>query len=492
MSPATGYESVEALERLYELAGPSGVQELDSWSLRVIEHYERRAPTPSEVERLTARVATLVKNFADLLAKDLHRSLNDDIVLRIDARHADFADSLGQDHIAEQLRVDAEERWERYVATQDAVELWTPWCRPAPGKLLEWLAPYEWLGEVKREIGEITRTECPALSATILGTLQRTFLDGRRSLATGLGEHAILDREGRPVGFIREPWPGPAIPAGAAEVLRVTRTLTAHKLIRWLVHQAHRQAIAHATPDYRCIRVAGGLAGLARLLGLNGRKVCEEIKLALQVFQHARVELPTGEIGGLLTWTTRNEAPGRPAELRIVVGDAVLPHYVKGLPKGGRTKQAAKVLVPLSADLPPLIGHPRHHAGLARLQLLVMAEVRHQATQLVRSGWVRVDGTRWGQLAEEAGIPREVLNEAVRVWATAETPGAFLAQSAADPCRWTLTDSREKLFIEASGQLEELGRLRQARSRKARGSRRAGQNSTRPRKPPAVEELNER
>jgi hypothetical protein len=488
----SGFEAVEALENLYALAQATGATELDNWSIQIVEHYERRAPTPTEVERLTRRVAERIREFSDLLASDLHKSLSDDIMLRVDARHADFADKLGQDHTSEQLRDGAEARWERYVATRDSVEVWAPWSSPAPAELLNWLVPYVWMGEIRPAISDITRIECPAVSAVVLGTLQHAFMDGERTLADGRGEHVILDRKGRPVGVIKEPWPGPALPAGAAEVLRATQTLTAHRLIRFLLHQAHRQAIAHATPDFRCIRVAGGIAGLARLLGLNGRKACEEIKLALQVFQHTRVELPTGEIGGLLTWTTRNEAPGRPAELRIVVGDALLPHYVHALRKGSRTRQAARVLVPIPADLPPMVGHPRHHAGLARLQLLILAEVRHQATEMVRSGWIRIDGPRWSQLAEDAGVPAEVLSEAVRVWATAENAGAFLGQSAADPCLWKLTDSREKLFIEASGQQEESARLRQRRSRRSRAGRRAGQNSTRPRKPPAVEELNER
>jgi hypothetical protein len=69
-----------------------------------------------------------------------------------------------------------------------------------------------------------------------------------------------------------------------------------------------------------------------------------------------------------------------------VLGEALLPDYVTRLPKGGEEARRARMLVPMPNRLPPMIGRARDYASQAALQLLVMSELRFNATDLVERG----------------------------------------------------------------------------------------------------------
>jgi hypothetical protein len=72
--------------------------------------------------------------------------------------------------------------------------------------------------------------------------------------------------------------------------------------------------------------------------------------------------------------------------------------------------------VPIPKLLPPMVGRARDHAAQAALQILLLTELRKNASELMKSGAVRIPVQRWQELAERAGVPKHLLPELLRRW----------------------------------------------------------------------------
>jgi len=255
--------------------------------------------------------------------------------------------------------------------------------------------------------------------------------------------------------------------------LSATRSLTAHRLIRWLVCAGYGQRYLTKMRDFRTLRIERGFTGLARALNLHSGKGADELRRALEVLQFAHLRLPHGEIGGLLTWSLDHPAHGRPSGLSIVLGDALLPDYVARLPKGGEEARRARMLVPIPNRLPPMVGRARDSAAQAALQLLVMTELRFNATDLVHRGAVEIPKQTWKRLADRAELPNQMLDGVIDRWLGRGSDGsAFLSSPSCFSYTLAVPAYGPELrtLVEA-GKAEIDGRHRAARRRKSGNGR---------------------
>jgi hypothetical protein len=74
------------------------------------------------------------------------------------------------------------------------------------------------------------------------------------------------------------------------------------------------------------------------------------------------------------------------------------------------------MLVPLPTLLPPMVGRARDHAAQAALQILVITELRENASELMKSGAVRIPLQRWRRLAQRSELPSSLLDEVLDLW----------------------------------------------------------------------------
>jgi hypothetical protein len=360
--------------------------------------------------------------------------------------------------VATELEKNSRQRWVHYLeATQggdaksEELALWHTWddrgfgneCLP----IVHVLANALWrdrAGSVKQ----------PSLSRAVLESSKSALWSPGRHLRGGVG--VIFDRAGSAVAQIT--------PADSDLILRVsesmtsTGTLLGHRLFRWLVATGYSQCYVEQQKDFRRIVVPGGFSGLGELLGARGGKAADTVHRVLEVLQSVRIDLPHGEIGGLISWQLRKAGPQQRAELAIVLGDALLPDYVTAIPKGGYTARRARMLIPLPVTLPPLVGYPRQQAPQVTMQLLTLIELRENAAALKEHGAVEISNSRWRDLARESGVSSELLETLLSAWLTGdERNPPFL--SSPDRGFFTLAvpeyDSELAMLIEAGGR--ELG-----------------------------------
>src|SRR5208283_5654766 len=135
-----------------------------------------------------------------------------------------------------------------------------------------------------------------------------------------------------------------------------------------------RQVLARK-PDPRIVAVDGGLAGFAELIGEKGSKsASDRVHNVLDAGQAFHSKWPGGEIAGLWTYGIRPHAPGRRAEMQVVLGVPLLPHYTRG-----------DFLVPI-VSLPGFVGRENEWAAQASLQFLVTAALVEHREELVTEG----------------------------------------------------------------------------------------------------------
>ena len=357
----------------------------------------------------------------------------------------------------------AMESWEEYLAAraangegdEAALANWTGECP----HFARYVAQVVWLEEVEPFRRQAKRLGTSALSSAVLAKA-RIALWSRDSGISETSRGRAVAEAGEIGAFLRAT-DAAAVPSDSAvtALLRATRSVAGHRLLRYLVSRGHLQRCDRFIRDPRKVIVSGGFVGLARLLGMGPGKGSCQLRSALEAMQHLQLDLPAREVGGLLTWSLKQEAPGRPAELHVVLGDALLPDLVFSFGKTTAAGRAARKLVPLPEMLPPLTGPRYWHASIVTLQVLVLSEMREQARALVETGSVPILGQRWTEMAAEAGLPSRYLQEVLGRWISG-TPAnpPFLVQPM--PGRFSLADAYvpELQFLREAGAAEQKGR----------------------------------
>ena len=366
---------------------------------------------------------------------------------------------------ASRVREFSERSWEEYVSTQDPKIALAVW-REGEVSFLEVLLSTVWKDVYVPWAKHEANRKHPALSLPVFDAMREAlFAKGRR--IAGISDDRVVQVGHEVVARIR-PGNGIPVPADIAESTGATRTVTAHRLVRWLIAEAYRREHDPVTHrDCRKLVIAGGFRGLARLLGFSGDKAATQIRQVLEFLRYAHVELPPGEIGRLLTWELRRPSPGRAAELRIELGDALLPAFVVGLPKGPGSRRDARRLIPIPERLPPMVGHRAWHSIQALLQLDVIRDLRLRVGEQREGERPWISSERWLELAEAVGLPGAARRLVVEAWIHGtETEPAFLKHDIAEDRLFLAPDyNRVEATLERAGRAERRGLAWAERSR---------------------------
>lgn len=251
-------------------------------------------------------------------------------------------------------------------------------------------------------------------------------------------------------------------------------TVTAHKALRWEIHEGHARA-ARGIPDARTLRVDGGWSVFAAdVLGMKKKSAAEDLRAIVHAQASVLLRLPAGGTAGMLTLRDMPQRGRTRGAIEIVLGTMLLPHYVHELGDlRGRNAGESKRLVPV-VDLPPTVGRGNDHGQQATLSMLVVRELRKHARELAAEDSVAIDLDRWATLAREAGLPSTLLGRLLDRWTKDGDDGpAFLEEPSPGRYRLGRAHGAAQAFIVAAGTIEtsasEGGRRAvEARERKRR------------------------
>lgn len=420
-----------------------------------------------ELEKAIARHAeSLLTRLAALSEEP--RALDGSEPLWLDAMLADYLDQIGGEaakDVAGKVRATATERASAYHADRSTVAEWLKaWLPDGEADTeskairlpaLRTLARVIWRDEVKPKLLEAQRKP-PALvmavAEPVADLLSRPRREQERNgqLALRLpGE--VLVRVG-------------AIEAGALDALMVDRgvklfgSLASHHVLRWLVFEAHSQALAR-NPDPRVIRIDGGWSTFANdVLGMPGKKEADHVRAVVEAMHATELPLPPhGNYSRLLIREAHTPRGRGKQWIKLIVGFALLPDYVHELQTTmGNTVEARRAtrLVPL-LPVPPLVGRRNEHGAQAAFSMLLVAHIRDAARELVEHGGVAISEWALADMARRAGLPAGLVPAVLDRWTQDGTDApAFLRRVERD--RFTLGDAHAnaRAFLEAGGKAE--------------------------------------
>jgi len=436
---------------------------------------EGRPPQGKEIEELLAALHPHLLELLSRLSMQAQGIEADDSgIFWMDSVLAHYIGALGPGgaEASSIVKEDSSRAMDGYLAARGGAVceelLLRLWCGEDP-KWLRALAATVWVDEVWPYVTQVLSMRSPALSASVITKSVSALWRRGREVQDSPRGPAVTSRG--QVGALLRSTASASVPSDFTTMLRCTETVAAHRLLRLLVLRGFHASCDPRVRDPRLVIVKGGFAALAAILSLRGKSVAGELRQALVALQHLHLDVPGGEAGGILTWTFRQEAPGRQAELRIVLGDVLLPGLVHCFSKGTRDGREARKLVPVPTLLPPFAGARFWHSAQATLQILVLRELREHAATVASTGSIPITPERWSELADEAGVRVEDLAEVLRVWAGGSdgTP-AFLVEPS--PGRFTLASAydNELAFILSAGDTSvrarravEIGRRRKGR-----------------------------
>lgn len=192
--------------------------------------------------------------------------------------------------------------------------------------------------------------------------------------------------------------------------LPLLSSLDANRLLRMEVHEGFR---VHAETGDRVLTFDGGWDEVAERAGITTKKEGREKRARAIVLAQAHLvfSFENGEQGNLLTYREPNaEAHGRSRRVELTLGTAVVPNHVQFI-----KDRHDRRLVPVLADLPPLVGRPNEHGKLASLALAVVMDLRDRAAELVKHGGAHLN---FAALARRVGLPANVLPKVIDAWTT--------------------------------------------------------------------------
>lgn len=231
--------------------------------------------------------------------------------------------------------------------------------------------------------------------------------------------------------------------------LSLIGSVASHELFHWEVttgHERHLQGVASP----HVIEIPGGWVGLARQLNLK-EKYAHDLRAIVVAQASFRFTFPDGSRGNMLVLNERPAVGRSRAQVRIELGTVLMPGYVhsSGLPARERK------LVPLLRERVPLYGRPNEHGEQRTMSLVVMAQLRDRARELVTEGGVKITHDEFTSHAARAGLPRKLIVPVVSHWLEGDTRApAFLKKVGQE--RYTLSDVHwaERAFLEEGGRAE--------------------------------------
>lgn len=353
----------------------------------------------------------------------------------LDAHALDFLERVvgqNQRHAVDDLRATAR-------LHHTGAEPWRNWFDPtfqnAPNRFVWNLTGLLWGARVQaqhvRNLAKLAKRHVPALAAPVVAMLSESS-----KVVTTSGDGAEA-----PIGSDLVV----SLPAAHVDVLeRLPRSLTAHRLVRWLVARGFQNVI-EGEPDCRRIDVPGGFAALAQLIGAGSKKAEPEVAALIDGFRHFTFHWRGTHVGGLLTFTARGAANGRQALLRISLGDVLLPDFTRAFDPATRGGRDARVLVPV-LGIPPLVTPAHEQGAQAAFQLAVVAEMRRRALHLLARPGIYLPMSVLTEHAERVGLSRPTF---VRLWSRwlqgADDGGPFLREMGGD--QYLLTHAGADAFL---------------------------------------------
>lgn len=253
------------------------------------------------------------------------------------------------------------------------------------------------------------------------------------------------------------------------ESLHLLGRVAGHRFINHLVKTAYRQ-MERGEQDFRTIIFDGAFHGLREVVKQKNNDD-KDLKELLEIGPSFRFESESIDIGGLWMWTHTKPAPGRRAQITVMVGQALLPSFHELINGRGLAARQARHLIPLLDHEPPLECLRRNDHGAAlNLSQLALVELRDAAQELERNGWIRTPLSRWRELARRAGLPLDALETLLAGW---ERPGegetAFIERCGDE---WTLASPHalQLEFIREAGaqSIQSAANGRAAKRKKAR------------------------
>ena len=243
----------------------------------------------------------------------------------------------------------------------------------------------------------------------------------------------------------------PSVDAPALERLRAGASrlhgLTFERVIRGLTRRAYQQAVDGVNPYTRLV-YAGGFERFVAEHSVSDyeRKGLPGMFEALQNYRRDARDVPP-----ILTFWLRKAAPGRTAELRIDVGEALIPGYVSTLPAG-----PGRWLLPV-LDVPFLDFADRaRHGALCALQWAILGELRERAEDYAAHGALDVDVAALASTID--GLSGALGDHARRAWIEGPAP-------------WLRADARGRVALVDPG----ADRLLKEAARYTENARKGGQ-----------------
>jgi hypothetical protein len=318
------------------------------------------------------------------------------------------------------------------------------------------MAEVLWHDVVRPAFADKARTP-PALVYQVHEAAAALF-SRRVRIECGDGQMALPLREGSTVRLSLD---GPAL-ADAKALAKVRQgvalfgSVGGHRVIRDQIFTGHRQALER-NPDPRIIVIEGGWTAYAERLGMHGKKAAEQVRDVVEAENACEIPLPDGSYGRLLSREIRPARGHRPAHLKLILGTALLPHYVKELQRemGSKAKtvdgRAALRLVPV-LPLPPFVGgRSNEHGPQATASMDIVAYFRERARELAEHGGLPLEAI-FKAILVGAGVPASMAPVVLDRWCQdGDDAPAFLKR--VGPDRYTLGDAHAaaRAFIEDAG-----------------------------------------
>jgi hypothetical protein len=416
--------------------------------------------------------------------QDEARRLLDTLLARLADRTS--LDSHGMDELfAEHLKTigSAGERAARDVREKgrkrSPEDVWILWEKPlADAPWISVLGRALWADVVRpalereRRAIDHERKNPPALVFPVHEDVARIHSRARR-LEEGNGQRALVFDDGHDPIIVTPTIADEAIAELVVRGVSLLGSVTAHKALRWEIHEGHMRA-ARGIPDARVLFIDGGWSTFAAdVLGLKKKDAANQLRAIVHAQAAITLRLPTGGTAGMVLLQDTPQRGRTRGSIKITLGTMLLPHYVYELGETlkGKTKSEASRLVPV-VDLPPMVGRSNDQGQQATLSMLVVRELRKHARGLAAEGSVAIDLDRWATLAREAGLPSGVLSKLLDRWTKDGDDGpAFLEQPSPGQYRLGGAHGAAHSFIVAAGTTEakasEAGRRSvEARERK--------------------------
>lgn len=399
---------------------------------------------------------------SEAATRDYESLLSTEGMFGVDAFYAGWVErrygDVGATH-ARAVREKARTRWEDYTATPLFAELkgfgnvavLSLWIDPAapvvPAKWPVFLCSVLWSAVVKPKLDRAAMRHAPAVPLFTNRALHevRHHVTVRQD---GDEIHALSAR-GELVGRFA----APVLNQGALDLVRSGLAelprLTVERLLRGWARNVFDQARSDVNPFNRIV-YDGGWEGLAEKYEINSkdRALLPRIVEVLSRYRGGRRDIPP-----LVSYWLTPAAPGRRAELRLDVGEALAPGFVHRLPKDVKGRE--RWLLPVLPE-PHLFGRGNEHQALCDLQWEMLIVFRERVEDLAEGG-VELNEADRQALADRSGLGRDTVDRALDEWST--RPDAWLR---------TLATGRFRLVDEgASRLLAEAAKI-------TRGARRGG------------------